>query len=108
MGGIVKYGFKKDEDNQQQPYEPELVNIKRMFELQAEGLLLKGIISALKEENRLNRSGKPFAAPQVCKLLKKEALYLPVLLRTFDYKVPVRIPIEFEDHHQQFPREALG
>lgn len=69
-GGAIAYGFRLASDGVRvEKNASEQATIKRALELDAEGLSLRAIASALEAEGMFSRSGKPFAAQQIKNML---------------------------------------
>ena len=68
-GGDVPYGFAVDGSGRLAPVEGEQAVIARAAALSAEGRSLRAVAAALAEEGHVARTGKPFAAMQVSRML---------------------------------------
>lgn len=70
--GAIPYGMERAGERLAEN-EAELVAVRRMRELRAEGETFRGIISRLDAEGLRNRNGRAFTLPAVFKLLKRSA-----------------------------------
>ena len=74
-GGGVPYGFRLDVDGRTLvAIEAEQVTIQRARELAAEGRSLRAVAAALAVDGYMSRTGRPFAASQVARMLDSDRL----------------------------------
>ena len=68
-GGHVPYGFALAEDGRLVPCDQEIATQARARELGAQGKSLRAVAKELAAEGRMSRTGRPFAAVQIQRII---------------------------------------
>ena len=94
LGGILPYGFKADEEGNFIENKEEADNVRRIFELRANGVQPADILRIFQNEGIRGRNNKPFTQQLLNKIVRSEKY-----IGTYKYKVkgydPILIPNAF-------------